>query len=256
MFYKPILLKTPATKNTLIGLAIANTIILLWSSTLIVFLTVDISAMPPILIIAGVLIRSFLQTGLFITTHEAIHQSISPYRQVNDFFGQVTSCMYALLPYKILLENHRLHHRYPATERDPDFCTANSNRFLPWYFSFMGEYQKGRQAWVLLIGMTVIFWTLIGLKISLPNIILFWLVPILVSSVQLFIFGIFLPHRTSLAGYSDWHRTKSSNYSVFWSFITCYHFGYHWEHHQYPDVPWYKLPSKRSNNSQKLEMLD
>lgn len=224
------------------SLAIAIVIILLWLTSLIILLTVDISAMPLVLIIAGVLIRSFLQTGLFISTHEAIHQLISPHRQINDFLGHITSYLYALLPYEILSENHRLHHRYPATEKDPDYHGANSQNFFWWYFSFMQEYQKGRQAWVLLIGMTVIFWTFIELHISLPNIFLFWVIPILISSLQLFTFGIFLPHRKSPGGYSDWHRTRSSNYSVFWSFITCYHFGYHWEHHQYPNIPWYKLP--------------
>ena len=231
--------------NSLTGLIIANVIILLWLTSLILFLTIDISIMPLILIILGVLLRSFLQTGLFITTHEAIHRVIYPHPQINDFFGYITSWLYALLPYKVLAENHRLHHRYPATKKDPDFYAVNSNNFFLWYFNFMKEYQKGRQTWILLIGMAIIFVIFISLHISLVNIFLFWVIPILISSWQLFTFGIFLPHRETPEGYSDWHRTRSNNYSVFWSFITCYHFGYHWEHHQYPNLPWYKLPFAR-----------
>jgi hypothetical protein len=41
---------------------------------------------------------------------------------------------------------------------------------------------------------------------------------------------------------------KSSNYSTFWSFIACYHFDYHWEHHEYPYLPWYSLPIARHKN--------
>ena len=220
--------------NSPVGLAVAIIIISLWFASLIGFLTLDLTQIPLVLIISGVLLRSFLHTGLFITTHEAIHGVISKYWQINNFIGYTTSFLYALLPYKVLAENHRLHHRYPATEKDPDFYPSDSNNFLLWYVSFMKEYQKGRQAWVLLIGMTVIFGTLIYLRIPLLNIFLFWVIPILISSWQLFVFGIWFPHRQTEVGYSDRHRANSNNYSVFWSFITCYHFGYHWEHHQYP----------------------
>ncbi len=231
--------------NSRIGLAVANVIIFFWLASLIGFLTIDLAQIPLIIIILGVLLRSFLHTGLFITTHEAIHGVLSKNRSTNDLIGYATSFLYALLPYKVLAENHRLHHRYPASEKDPDFYLSDSNNFLLWYVSFMKEYQKGRQAWVLLIGMAIIFGTLICLHISSINIFLFWVIPILISSLQLFTFGIFLPHRQTEVGYSDCHKANSNNYSVFWSFITCYHFGYHWEHHQYPNLPWYELPLAR-----------
>ena len=51
------------------------------------------------------------------------------------------------------------------------------------------------------------------------------------SSLQLFIFGIFLPHRKRDPGLKDESCTRSIHLPVFWSFITCYHFGYHQEHH-------------------------
>ncbi|MFB2979106.1 fatty acid desaturase [Microseira sp. BLCC-F43] len=43
-------------------------------------------------------------------------------------------------------------------------------------------------------------------------------------------------------GYTNPHRCQSNSLSTFWSFITCYHFGYHEEHHEYPEVPWWQLP--------------
>ena len=91
----------------------------------------------------------------------------------------------------------------------------------------------------------IVFCTFVFLHVSVINIFLFWVIPILISSLQLFTFGIFLPHRQRNEKYQDRHRAISNNYSVFWSFITCYHFGYHWEHHQYPNLPWYKLPLAR-----------
>ncbi|MBD3338449.1 MAG: beta-carotene ketolase, partial [Candidatus Lokiarchaeota archaeon] len=27
------------------------------------------------------------------------------------------------------------------------------------------------------------------------------------------------------------------------------HFGYHWEHHEYPNIPWWRLPAVRSGKS-------
>lgn len=228
----------------------ASAVILLWFSSLIVLFALDVSRLPMLAIVIAVFLRTFLHTGLFITTHEAIHGTIVPRnRPLNDLIGLTTSRLYALLPYQTLFKNHMLHHRYPASDKDPDFCLHNQNNLLFWYINFMKEYLKGRQAWVLLVGMTILFCTFLwGLQIPLSNIFLFWVIPILISSMQLFTFGIFLPHRQPEAGYSDRHRAKSSNFSAFWSFIACYHFDYHWEHHEYPNLPWYKLPLARHSN--------
>jgi len=227
-----------------LGILIASTLILLWLSSLIVLLSIDVSQIPLIWIVPAVLGRAFLHTGIFITAHDAIHGTIFPQnRQINEFIGSVAARLYVLLPYKTLSEKHRLHHRYPSSEKDPDFCEQGQNNPFVWYVKFMKEYLDGKQAWVLLIGMSVIFYSLLwGLHIPMSNLILFWLLPLFLSSIQLFYFGIFLPHRRPKAGYTNRHCAKSSYYSIFWSFVTCYHFGYHWEHHEYPNLPWYKLP--------------
>jgi beta-carotene ketolase (CrtW type) len=123
-----------------IGVLVAGILIFLWVSSLIGLLSIDISQAPILWIVAAVLLRSFLHTGLFITTHEAIHGIIVPQnRQINDLIGSTTSLLYALLPYKILAKNHRLHHLYPASERDPDFYEPGQNNFLLWYVNFMKE---------------------------------------------------------------------------------------------------------------------
>ena len=230
--------------NSPVGMAIAITIISLWFVSAIALLRLQLSQVPLIAILIAVWLRAFLHTGIFIIIHDSIHGVVSSNQKLNDFMGYVAALLYAILPYQTLAENHRIHHRYPATERDPDFYRGSGNFWL-WYGSFMKDYQKGNQFWILFWGMTVIFWILLFLGVPIPNIFLFWVIPIIISSLQLFTFGIYLPHRPQPDGYSDRHRARSSNYSVWLSFITCYHFGYHWEHHQYPNLPWYKLPSSR-----------
>ena len=231
--------------NSSVGMAIAITIIFLWFVSLIALLRLQLSQVSLIAILTAMWLRAFLHTGMFIIIHESIHGVVSNNQKLNDFMGYVAAFLYAILPYQTLAKNHRIHHRYPATDRDPDFYQENPDNFWLWYGSFMKDYQKGNQFWILFWGMTVIFWILIFLGAAIPNIFLFWVIPIIISSLQLFTFGIYLPHRPQPEGYSDRHRTRSSNYSAWLSFITCYHFGYHWEHHQYPNLPWYKLPSVR-----------
>ncbi|NJL02454.1 MAG: hypothetical protein HC910_18560 [Spirulinaceae cyanobacterium SM2_1_0] len=97
--------------------------------------------------------------------------------------------------------------------------------------------------WTIL-GVTASFhaWHVLG-GVPYSKLLLFWFLPTVLSAYQLFYFGIFLPHRETEAGYRDRHRSRSLYIAPFWSFLACYHFGYHWEHHEYPDLPWYQLPT-------------
>ncbi|MGK7928227.1 MAG: fatty acid desaturase, partial [Spirulina sp.] len=99
-------------------------------------------------------------------------------------------------------------------------------------------------------GALLIIFNLIGwiLGSSPLNLLLFWLLPSAFSSLQLFFFGTFLPHRQPKGGYNNPHRAQSHALPIFWSFIACYHFGYHREHHENLDVPWWKLPELRNHS--------
>lgn len=237
---------TSQKNSSLTSSIITGVILLCWSISLVWLLRLDISNLSWIQITLGVWLRAFLHTGIFIIIHEAIHGVIvSNNRKVNDFIGYIAALLYAFLPYRVLSENHSLHHAHPATEIDPDFYYQDSNNFIFWYGSFMKKYQNGKQFWILFWAMTFIYWIFVYLGIPPANIFLFWVIPIVISSLQLFTFGIFLPHKNQEIEKSDRHRAKSINYPVFLSFIACYHFGYHWEHHQHPYLPWYKLPLVR-----------
>jgi beta-carotene ketolase (CrtW type) len=71
------------------------------------------------------------------------------------------------------------------------------------------------------------------------------MVPALLSSLQLFYFGTYLPHRPGPDAFTDHHRARSNGYSEWLSLLTCFHFGYHHEHHRAPGEPWWRLPTVR-----------
>lgn len=227
--------------NNFKGIFIALTIILLWIVHLIFLLTQPLPAFY--VIIPFITIQSFLYTGLFITAHDAMHGQVLPKnRKLNDLIGIIAVRLYAFFSYKNLLSKHWEHHKHPATQDDPDFHDDRHRGFFRWYLHFMANYLS----WEQIIGMAIMFNVLHYLfHIPTINLILFWIVPAFASTFQLFYFGTFLPHRELDEGYKDHHRARSNNYSVFWSFLSCYHFGYHWEHHEYPYIPWWRLPAIR-----------
>lgn len=227
--------------NNFKGLITALAVILLWFIHLIFLLTQPLPA--EYIIIPFILIQSFLYTGLFITAHDAMHGQVLPKnRKINNLIGSIAVRLYAFFSYKNLLSKHWEHHKHPATQDDPDFHDGQHRGFFRWYLHFMSNYLS----WQQIIGMAITFNVMHYLfHIPTMNLILFWIIPAFASTFQLFYFGTFLPHRELDEGYRDHHRARSNNYSVFWSFLSCYHFGYHWEHHEYPYIPWWQLPAIR-----------
>jgi beta-carotene/zeaxanthin 4-ketolase len=246
---KLICMRHSSQSPPLTGLWVAAVIIILWVSSLdfLLFLNLDRLAIP--LILAAILGRTFIQTGLFIVAHDAMHGTVLPIagtvlrnRYWNDGIGRLAMTLYALLPYQKLATNHQRHHLHPGQAGDPDFHDGVHQHVLAWYLTFMGRYLDRRQQIVEFFGIGAIFSILHwGFHAALPNLFLFWILPIVLSSMQLFFFGTYLPHR-SISGSETSHQITTSQYSPIWSFLTCYYFGYHWEHHEYPFLPWYKLP--------------
>lgn len=216
-------------------------IIGLWAASLAYLFSLDISHWPLMWKLPLMIWQMFLYTGLFITAHDAMHGAVYPKNsKINDGIGAIALFLYALFSFEQLKQKHWLHHRHPVSELDPDSHDGKHQNFLIWYFQFM----KSHWSWLRLIGLIAIFHT-IRLTLSLPaeNMTLFWVIPAIASSVQLFFFGTYLPHREPEGGYKNQHRAQSNPLPVFWSFITCYHFGYHEEHHEYPHLAWWQLPA-------------
>ncbi|HEY9639206.1 MAG TPA: fatty acid desaturase [Coleofasciculaceae cyanobacterium] len=219
---------------------------MIWAISLSHLLSLNLSQLNILFLLAAVLWQIFLYVGLFISAHDAMHGIICPQNpRLNDGIGTFLLTVYGLFSYKQLSKTHRQHHQNPASELDPDFHDGKHSNFFAWYFYFMGRYWS----WTRFLGLVAVFHVLHRLfHIPENNLVLFWIVPSVLSSVQLFYFGTFLPHREPLHGYDNPYRSQSIYRPFFWSLLTCYHFGYHREHHECPHIPWWQLPimSKRS----------
>ena len=228
-----------------LSLLLAIAIVVTWFLSLYWCLNVNVGWGAAWIACCGILLRTFLQTGLFIVTHESIHGTLCNDRYFGQLIGRLTAILYACIAYRLLFEKHHLHHLYPCTKRDPDFKGDGSQGFWTWYLSFFSQYYTAQYTWLSILWMATIFSLIASLGIPPVNIFMFWLLPIILSSLQLFYFGVYLPHRTIGTPINNIHQARSSDYSELWSLVTCYHFGYHLEHHQRPDLPWYALPKIR-----------
>lgn len=227
-------------KSNFRGLFIALSIISLWAISLIFLLLVDIYKLNFWIFCVLIPWQTFLYTGLFITSHDAMHGVVFPKNsKINHLIGRLSLCFYGLLPYDKLLAKHWSHHRNPASQIDPDFHDGKHKNFLAWYFYFMKNYWS----WGQIIAITFSY-QFVNRILHIPheNLILFWVLPSLLSSLQLFYFGTFIPHSQPIRGYVQPHCAQTIDCPVWLSFLTCYHFGYHKEHHENPHLPWWKLP--------------
>lgn len=224
------------------GPFIAAGVILTWAGSLVLLLGPWSDALPAAAWPVGALWLTFLYTGMFITAHDAIHGTVWPgRRKVNHWVGRVILFVYALFPYGKVRSQHFMHHRYPGRPEDPDYHDGTHTGFFPWYAHFMMHYLTVWQ----IVGMALLFNGLqYALRIPVAKLLVFWVAPSLLSTVQLFTFGTYLTHREPKGGYTNRHHARSNAYPVWLSFLTCYHFGYHWEHHEYPNTPWWRLPSR------------
>jgi beta-carotene/zeaxanthin 4-ketolase len=235
----------PVARQAAIGLGLAAAIVLAWLATMIcgVFLF-RIGRDPAALALLLIGLQSWLNVGLFIVAHDAMHGSLAPFRpRLNRAVGRLCLALYAGFSYDRLIRAHMAHHRHAGGTDDPDFHAADPHRFWPWYATFMRTYFGWREFGIL----AAIAALAVGvLRVRPENALVFWALPAVASSVQLFYFGTYLPHRHKDAPFRDRHNARSNAYSWPVSLLTCFHFGYHHEHHAHPGVPWWRLPRVRA----------
>ena len=112
-----------------------------------------------------------------------------------------------------------------------------------WFGAFFAEYLTVGQI-ARLMAASAVYVLLLG--VPMDRVLLLWALPAILSAFQLFYFGTYLPHRAEEAeAFGDRHRARSNDFSWTLSLLTCFHFGYHHEHHDNPSVPWWRLPSRR-----------
>lgn len=228
------------SKDNFQGILIAFVIIGVWAANIIFLLSLDISQVPIWWLLPAIVWQMFLYTGLFITAHDAMHGVVVPQNsKLNNLIGSIVLLLFGFFSYEKLSKKHYLHHHQPGSEIDPDFHDGKHKNFFAWYLHFMNGYWSWTRLLKLMILFNIITYTL---HIPEKNLTLFWILPSILSSVQLFYFGTFLPHQEPEGGYTNVHCAQSTPLPIFWSFITCYHFGYHKEHHEHPYAPWWNLP--------------
>jgi beta-carotene ketolase (CrtW type) len=197
----------------------------------------------------------FVSTGLFITTHDSMHGSVTPNnRFLNDVIGATCISLYAWFDYSLMWTKHWEHHNLCGTpNEDPDFHKGDPG-LLPWFFHFMKGYISWQQ-FVKLQG-TVFFLGFFGAPIQ--NMLLFWAGSGLLSAVRLFYYGTFIPHkpRKGADEVMAWAKARSASGPTLVSFLRCYNFDMHWEHHRWPFCPWWDLPRARKIRYQAMGSID
>ena len=187
-------------------------------------------------------LQCWLYAGMFIVAHDTMHGSLVPGNlEANALIGKAIMFVYAGFDWSYMRTAHHAHHDHPGTALDPDFNTSNPKAFWPWYYKFFTQYFGARQV-LILIGFTLSYIFIFGA--AYINTIIMWAVPAILSSVQLFYFGTYLTHRHGEA-FPDQHNARTNEFPRWLSLLTCFHFGYHHEHHLYPQEPWWRLPARK-----------
>jgi beta-carotene ketolase (CrtW type) len=232
--------------QTAIGLSLAAALMAGWLGAHVygVFLhrwTPADVVLAPLLI----LVQCWLNVGLFIVAHDCMHGSLAPGRPwLNRAVGHVVLALYAGFSFDRLIGKHHAHHRHSGTAEDPDFHADGPRAFWPWYVAFFRRY-FGLREFAVLAALLATY--LFVFRVDPANALVFWGVPAILSSLQLFYYGTYLPHRHESDAFSDSHNARSLELGPFASLVTCFHFGgYHHEHHEQPWMPWWRLPNARS----------
>lgn len=226
-------------RNELKNIAVSTSVVTIWATLFheSMFVVKDISSFEGIVLVPCL---TFMYTGLFITGHDAMHGNITNNKYINDSLGHICTNLYAGLDFEKMRNKHMQHHIHTGhINKDPDFHKGDTNSFK-WFLSFMKEYIDLSQA--LKLVLVIESFKLFG--VPNENIYIYMTVCSILSSIQLFYFGTFIPHRPSKNNDKEvmnWEKSKSSSKNKLESFLTCYHFDCHFEHHAMPHVPWFEL---------------
>ncbi|MEM6765349.1 MAG: fatty acid desaturase [Bacteroidota bacterium] len=221
------------------GTIIGVLIISLWTGMLILNFLIPVDWLNPLTYVR-ILLQAHLFTGLFITAHDAMHGVVAPHSpKLNHRIGKITSILFIFNEYKKLRPKHYQHHRFAGTDKDPDFHRGKESFFF-WYMDFLKEYISWKQ-----VILAAISFNIAKIWVAEPNLILYWVIASILGTLQLFYFGTYLPHKGE---HENTHHSRSQKKNHVWAFMSCYFFGYHYEHHDSPNTPWWLLWTKKELN--------
>ncbi|MBX9925432.1 MAG: fatty acid desaturase, partial [Hyphomicrobiaceae bacterium] len=232
-------------RQSRIGLTLAIAIVIAWIGlhiATVFFFPLSLSNAPLAVLIVAV--QTWLYVGMFIIAHDCMHGSLVPFRPwANQLAGRICLFLYAGFFFDELNRAHHRHHRHSGTAGDPDFDDHPPHGYWRWFAKFFLEYFSLKQV-AILVGVFLIY--TFAFNVSQWNALIFWGVPGVLSALQLFTFGTYLPHKPGASPFPDRHNARTNDLPTWLSLLTCFHFGYHHEHHLYPTVPWWRLPSVRT----------
>ncbi len=232
-----------ASRQAVIGLGLAATMLSIWLGVhfwAMFGLAITAQSWPVVPVIFA--LQCWLSVGMFIVAHDAMHGSLAPGQpRVNGAIGAVVLFLYAGFGWKKMRDAHFEHHKHVGTAGDPDFNADNPTDFWPWYMTFLKRYfgwQSMAFVWSVVLAYFFIF------DVPPENIALLYGFPAITSSIQLFYFGTYRPHRQESSDFLDHHKSRTNDYGTLASLFSCFHFGYHHEHHLSPGTPWWALPAR------------
>ncbi|MEM6847484.1 MAG: fatty acid desaturase [Pseudomonadota bacterium] len=232
-------------QQTMLGVTLALAIIVAWLAAHIsAIFVINWGSAGIIAAVAMIMFQSWLFTGLFIVAHDCMHGSFAPGKPwLNRLFGRATLLLYAAFSFDRLLPEHHKHHKFAGTADDPDFDENHPDEFWPWLWHFLTHYYGWREFAAMSVAMIVYFF---AFEPVYWKVVVFYALPAILSALQLFYFGTYLPHRHEEGEFEDRHNSRTNDYPWLVSLFTCFHFGYHHEHHLSPGTPWYRLPTVRA----------
>ncbi len=230
-----------SSSDTAIGLTLAALMFAIWIGIHIwAMFFFTISARNWLLVPFVIALQCWLSVGMFIVAHDAMHGSLAPGRGgLNAAIGAVVLFLYAGFGWRRMRDAHFDHHRYPGSDRDPDFNAVNTRDFWPWYGQFLKRY-FGWQSAAFISSVVLVYFFVLG--VPQENVTFLYGVPAIMSSLQLFYFGTYRPHRHAADDFADRHNARTNEFGMIASLFSCFHFGYHHEHHLSPGTPWWALP--------------
>ena len=236
--------RTASLRQSLIGLSLAGGVFAGWLAIHLYGMFVfDLTWITLPVALAMAAVQCWLSVGLFIVSHDAMHGSLVPRgTTVNGIIGGSLLFLYAGFGWRKMKRAHFSHHEAPGTPNDPDFSAEHPNRFWPWYTTFLMRYFGWRSA-IFVSTVVTVYWAVFGVPVE--KIVLLYGLPAIASSMQLFYFGTYRPHRHDEMAFADRHNARSERFGSLVSLATCFHFGYHREHHCAPHVPRWSLPATR-----------
>ena len=228
-------------RTTGIGLALAGIMFATWIGVHIwAMFGFVITANNWLLVPFIVALQCWLSVGMFIVAHDAMHGSLAPgWGRLNAVVGAAVLFLYAGFGWRRMRDAHMEHHKFPGSERDPDFNADNTRDFWPWYVRFFKHY-FGWQSVAFISSVVLVYFFV--LDVPQENVTLLYGLPAIASSVQLFYFGTYRPHRHEASAFPDKHNARTNDFGSLASLFSCFHFGYHHEHHLSPGTPWWGLP--------------